>query len=75
MKTFWKLYYKWKFKDQYESIINKAKLLQWHVEDSSCGDLSHFYDMKGEQIRGWYKKSPSFKYDNKHPMVTYYENR
>ena len=70
MKFFWKLYYRFKFGDQYETRINNAIRMGWIVDDSTSGDISHFHNMKGERIRGWHKKShfPS----DKHPLEVYY---
>lgn len=73
MRYFWKLYYKWKFGDQYQNRIDRATRFGWMVEDSTSGNLSHFYNHRGEQIRGWHKRTADFSF--RHPLVTYYQKK
>ncbi len=76
MKTlFWKAYYRWKFKDQYAARIRNAGVLMNAINESSDGNLSHFYNYHGEQIRGWHRKRPSFASSSDHPLASYYKNR
>jgi hypothetical protein len=72
--TFWKLYYRWKFKDQYKTRIKHAQMLGNAINESSEGNLSHFYNYHGEQIRGWHRKRPAFARSDEHPLATYYKN-
>lgn len=69
MKLFWKLYFKLKFKDQYRNRIDNAVRMGWIVDDSTKGNLSHFYDSQGNQIRGWYKPIANRR---QHPLIEYY---
>lgn len=71
---FWKTYYRWKFKDQYNKRVANAGLLMNYINESSDGSLSHFYNYQGEQIRGWHRKRPSFNSSNEHPLKSYYKN-
>jgi len=76
MKTLlWKAYYRWKFKDQYNTRISNASVLMNCINESSNGNLSHFYNYQGEQIRGWHRKRPSFASSDEHPLKSYYKNR
>ncbi len=76
MKTlFWKAYYRWKFKDQYNKRINDACRMMNTIHESSDGNLGHFYNYQGEQIRGWHRKRPSFASSKNHPLEVYYNNR
>lgn len=50
MQMFWRKYYG-------PERINRAQHFGRVIAESSCGNLSSFYNDRGEQIRGWYRKS------------------
>jgi hypothetical protein len=58
MNTFWKVYYKFTlgheaFKSRQENALAMSK----YITIASRGNFSEFYNIHGEQIRGWAKKS------------------
>lgn len=60
------------FMKNYDDRVAYAKSIQSMIKDSTRGSISHFYDMNGEQIRG---------YDNRivrsrkveHPLIAKYQ--
>ena len=73
MKTIWKIYYRLTMgKEKYNQTISNAKIFSMNLKQSTKGNLNHFYDMNGEQIRGWHRRSISFKRDNQHPLIQRY---
>lgn len=74
MKTlFWKAYYKCKFGKNYAARMNRAANMMNIVNASSVGNLSHFYDSDGNQIRGWHRHirfAPTVPIQ--HPLITKY---
>jgi len=76
MKLFWKLYYKHKLGSNYDTIIGNAKLLRLHTGGAKSGRVSHFYNVNGEQIRGWFRPmNYSLRLTEKHPLESYYAVR
>jgi hypothetical protein len=63
--------YKFFMKD-YDERVSYAKSIKSMIKDSTRGSINHFYDMNGEQIRG---------YDNRivrsrkveHPLISKYK--
>jgi hypothetical protein len=74
MKLLWKVYYKFKFKGEYNDRINNAKQMYSYIKDSTRGDLSLFYDTNGATIRSWHRKRPTFVTDTRHPLERKYGN-
>lgn len=70
MKLLWQAYYKMKLGDQYEAVINKAKLTSKYTTTATSGKISTFYNANGERIRGWHK-APT-KFNTLHPLVEHY---
>jgi hypothetical protein len=74
MKTLWKIYYRLTLgKEKYEKILNSAKILSMNFKQSTKGGQNHFYNMNGEQIRGWHKRSITFKTEAQHPLIQRYQ--
>ena len=69
MKTLIKLFYKLTIKD-FESKIQSARKTTNMILDSTNGSISHFYNEKGQKIRGWEGKT--YKFNSQHPLVTRY---
>ena len=59
-RLFWKAFYKIKLGENYGSILNLAQLTCNSIKGTTKGDLSSFYNVHGEQIRGWHRPSFSF---------------
>ena len=74
-KFFWKIYYRLKFKENYSEKISTATKIFQNMKDSTSGNLSHFYNTHGEQIRGWHKRNPKFVFSDENTLVTYYKNK
>ncbi len=74
MKTlFWKAYYKIKFGKNYAARMHKAASMMRIVDQSTVGNLSHFYDVDGNQIRGWHRHIRFAKtVPIQHPLITKY---
>ena len=70
MKLFWQTYYKMKLGDQYETVIKRAKLTRAYTACATSGKVSAFYNVSGDQIRGWHK-APT-KFNSLHPLVEHY---
>ena len=71
MKTLWKLYYKLTMKD-YDSRVNNAKAMVRNLKESTKGSINHFYDMNGEQIRG-YSNDVIRSRRVEHPLISKYQ--
>jgi hypothetical protein len=72
MKTlkwiFWNIYYRLMDKDFHEKL-SKVKRLDNTIRQSTRGNLSSFYNVNGEQIRGFHERSF---YYNSHPLIEKY---
>lgn len=75
MTLFWKLYYKYKFKGEYNARIESAQKLHSYMSDATAGRLNLFYNTDGVNIRSWHRKRPSFVTDNRHPLERKYHTR
>ena len=73
MRTFWRAYYKIKLGADYKNTIYNAKAMKAYVKISGSGRVANFYNVNGEQIRGWYKAP--FKVNPRHPLENYYNNK
>lgn len=73
MKLFWQTYYKLKLGNKYEAAINSAKLTNKYTLSATNGKVSIFYNIHGDQIRGWYKAPAKFK--SVHPLVEHYASK
>jgi len=70
--TFWKIHYRLFLGKDYQSRMEKAANIFSNVVDTTNGRISHFYDIKGERIRGWHKR---IKFDDdvlQHPLIKKY---
>ena len=70
--TFWKIHYRLFLGEDYQSRMEKATNIFSNVVDTTNGRISHFYDIKGERIRGWHKR---IKFDDnvlQHPLIKKY---
>lgn len=73
MRAFWRAYYKIKLGADYKNTIYNAKAMKAYVKISGSGRVASFYNVNGEQIRGWYKAP--FKVNLRHPLENYYNNK
>lgn len=74
MKTLWKIYYRLTIgQEKLDEILSNARVFNMNLKQSTKGDLNHFYDMDGQQIRGWHKRTISFKRNNQHPLIQKYQ--
>lgn len=69
----WKTYYKFKLGENYSKTLNKANSLVNSIAGSTEGRISHFYNDRGDKIRGWGGKRYTFTKEQ-HPLVTRYGN-
>lgn len=74
MNILWKTYYRLVMgKTEFDKWVKSAKLLNMNLKQSSKGSLQHFYDVEGNQIRGWHKRRPQFKeHTDQHPLISKY---
>jgi|APGre2960657423_1045063.scaffolds.fasta_scaffold210998_2 hypothetical protein len=73
MKTIWKLYYRLTLGKSYEKAFNTSKNYNKMIQQSTHGKLNHFYNSRGEKIRGWEKPQIRFKDScDKHPLQIKY---
>jgi hypothetical protein len=68
---FWKTFYRFKLGDDYTDALKSAKLTSLSTKQASKGDLSTFYNMKGERIRGWHRPVHAKKCSASDPMAKY----
>jgi hypothetical protein len=73
-QLFWKAFYRLKFGSNYSNVMKSINSLGRYLDDAASGDFSVRYNSNGEQIRGWHKKSPSFKFAKEHPLVVKYRS-
>lgn len=67
---FWRIYYRLTIgQEKLDKILNPATSILMNLKESTKGNLAHFRDEDGNQIRGWHKKSISFQ---KHPLIQKY---
>lgn len=67
---FWRIYYRLTMgQEKLDKILHSATLISTNLKESTKGNLAHFHDVDGNQIRGWYKKSISFQ---QHPLIQKY---
>ncbi len=72
-RLFWIAYYKLKFGKNYQARMNRAALMMNTVNQSSVGNLSHFYNTDGDQIRGWHRHIRfASTVPIQHPLITKY---
>ena len=69
--TIWKIHYRLFLGKDYQTRMEKASNLLSNVIDTTNGRVSHFYDIKGERIRG-YHKHIKFNGVAQHPLITKY---
>ena len=69
--TFWKIHYRLFLGKEYQTRMEKASNLLSNVIDTTNGRVSHFYDNKGDRIRGWHKRI-KFNGVAQHPLITKY---
>lgn len=69
----WKTYYKLTLKDKYSKNVETATSMVNGIIDSTNGQISHFYNDRGDKIRGWSSKRYRFA-NEKNPLVTRYGN-
>lgn len=68
MRTLWRLYYKITLGDALDYRLKDARLTFDHIEQATKGDLSAFYNVEGNQIRGWHEPITT----PKHPLIKKY---
>ena len=67
---FWKIIYRLFLGKEYQSRMKSASNTFSNVIDSTNGRTSHFYDIKGERIRGYHKR---INFDGgQHPLIRRY---
>jgi hypothetical protein len=71
MKTLIRLFYKLTLKD-YDVKIKSARMTRRMIVDSTNGSINHFYDMNGEQIRG-YSNTVIRSRNIHHPLINKYQ--
>jgi hypothetical protein len=60
-------------KNFYEKV-ERARKIQAMLKESTRGDFTHFYNERGEQIRGFHKRSAQFtNVLPTHPLVVKYK--
>lgn len=71
MKTLYTWFLKLTTKD-YAQRINSAKQITKMINESTNGRLNHFYNDRGEQIRGYHKAIKFNQIVNQHPLIQKY---
>jgi hypothetical protein len=54
-KIFWKAFYKITLGESYSLSCKSAKNIWGSINETTKGNLSSFYNVNGEQIRGWHR--------------------
>lgn len=54
-EIFWKAFYKFNLGGNYSSTFKSAKNTWRSINETTKGNLSSFYNVNGEQIRGWHR--------------------
>ena len=54
-KLFWKAFYKISLGEDYSSKFKSSKSIWNSINETTKGNLSSFYNVNGEQIRGWHR--------------------
>jgi hypothetical protein len=70
MKQLITLFYKLTTKD-FNKKVESARQTTSMIISSTNGSLSHFYNDRGEKIRGWGSKT--YKFTPQHPLITKYQ--
>jgi hypothetical protein len=56
-QLFWRTFYKVTLGSNYSTVIKSTKNTYKTINEASQGNLSSFYNINGEQIRGWHRPS------------------
>lgn len=70
--TFWKIHYRLFLGKDYHTRMEQASNIFSNVISSTNGGVSHFYDIKGERIRGYHKRIKFNDNVAQHPLITKY---
>jgi len=72
MKTLWTLYYKWTLGESYDTTLSGARTTTTNILQSTQGKTKHFFNHKGDKIRGWQRPLIRFTNTPKHPLENKY---
>ena len=72
MKTLFTWFLKLTTKD-FDQKIKSAKMTSRMIVESTNGSINHFYDMSGNQIRGYHKHIKFNNINNQHPLTKKYQ--
>ena len=70
-KLFWNLYYKHIEGLNVEQSLKNAKLLAVDIQSSTKGNIGHFYNSDGVNIRGWERNKYNSRVEQ-HPLIKKY---
>ena len=60
------------FMKDYDARVSKAKSISQMITESTRGSINHFYDINGEQIRGYSNVVVRSRYIE-HPLISRYK--
>lgn len=70
-RTFWRAYHRIRLGSEgFDNSFISANLILKDLRETTNGRLNHFYDIDGNQYRGWYK--PSYG-KTQHPLIKKYK--